>query len=412
MSLRLYWPVVLALLAIFLQPFGRVVELPVLVMALVGLHDVIRNTGSIRMQRSFKILSALFLCFWLPALFSLPDAVHFEKSFATWLGILRFYLAGIFILSRLGTPESIRAIVGGIAFIALFWAVDNIFQAVTGFDFFGRPPVKGRIPGIFGDSPRSGWMLIPIAFVSALYFWQQFRRPLALVFTVVVFIAIILSGDRGAIIAVFWAVSALALFGFILGHRVRLKNLLIGIGVVAVACVSAFQVPQVAERFEKTTAVLEGGGYEAWDKATSRRLTLWSTAVKIVADNPTNGVGVRGFRYAYPDYAPDGDRYVDGGVGAYHAHQIVIELLADTGILGLVGYIIALGIFVWLAREATERKNLLALGYLASVVGVLMPLNSHLSFYSSYWAQACWFLFAATIAAVFYEKRDVERAGV
>lgn len=412
MNLRLYWPVILALLAIFLQPFGRTVELPVLVMALFGLHDVLRNAGSIRSKRSFKALSALFLCFWLPALFSLPDAVNSGKSLTTWLGSLRFYLAGIFILSRLASPESIRALVGGVAFIALFWASDNIFQAVTGFDFFGRPPVKGRIPGIFGDSPRSGWMLIPLVFVAVLYFWQRFKRPLALVLTVIVLLAVVLSGDRGAIIAVFWGLSALALMGLLLGQRLNPKNLLIGIGVVSVTCVCAFQVPQVAERFEKTTSILDGGGYEAWDKATSRRLTLWSTAIEMVADNPINGVGVRGFRYAYPDYAPDGDRYVDGGIGAYHAHQIVIELLADTGIIGLAGYIMALGILIWLIQEAIRRKTYLALGYLASVVGVLMPLNSHLSFYSSYWAQTCWFLFAVTIAAVFYEAQEMKKADI
>lgn len=399
------WPVVLALLTIFLQPFGRTVELPILVMAIVGMFDLVKNTDTLRTKTPFKVFSALFLCIWLPSVISIVDAVNIEKSVSSSLGMLRFYLAGVFVLSRVAKPESIKVLVGGTALIALFWASDNLFQAVSGVDFFGRSPYPGRISGIFGDSPRSGWMLIPLTFVAILYFWRNFHRLVALSCIVVVLMAIVLSGDRGAIVAAFWALIALLITGVLSGLRVNFKELFLGVSIAVAGVFVAFQVPQVSERFEKTASVLEGG-YEVWDKATSYRLTLWKTAIEIVEDNTLNGVGVRGFRYAYPEYAPHGDLYVKGDTGAYHAHQIVIEVLADAGALGFAGYILMLGIFVWLTKEAIRRKAYLALGYLASVVGVLMPINSHLSLYSSYWAQACWFLFAVTVAAVFYENRD------
>lgn len=404
-NLKSYWPVVLALLAILLQPFGRTVELPVLIMAMVGMFDLVKNTDSIRAKIPFKVFSALFLCIWLPSLVSLVGAQNIEKSVSTSLGLLRFYLAGVFILARLAKPEYIKVLIAGTAFVALFWSADNLFQAVVGIDFFGRPPIAGRIPGIFGDAPRSGWMLIPLAFVAALYFWKHVSRPVALLVISVLLMAIVVSGDRGAIVAAVWALAALVVFSILAGKRVTLKVLILGIAGIGLVVLSLSQVPQVVTRYENTVSALDGG-YEAWDVATSRRLTLWSTAVKIVEDNPLNGVGVRGFRYAYPEYAPDGDMFVHGDTGAYHAHHIVIEVLADTGSIGLIGYILMLGIFVWLIREAIRRKAYLALGYLASVVGVLMPINSHLSMYSSYWAQACWFLFAVTVAAVFYENKD------
>ena len=53
-------------------------------------------------------------------------------------------------------------------------------------------------------------------------------------------------------------------------------------------------------------------------------------------------MGVRGFRYAYPNYAPANDHFVVSaeacgvGQGACHAHQLVLEVLTETGVIGLL----------------------------------------------------------------------------
>lgn len=409
---KLRWPLIVVLSAVFLQPFGRLVELPVLIMAIVGLYLLVRRPRSTCSTLSFKVLTAIFVCFWLPAVFSLPDAVNIQKSISSCIGMLRFYFAGIFVINYLSTSENLKLVAVGLASIAVFWASGNMFQAAFGVDFFGRPALSGRIPGIFGDSPRSGWMLMPIAFVTITYFWQRLKKPISIPLISVVMLAIFVSGDRGAIVAMFWALLALGVFALLRGYRPHPKSLVLGGTMVSLLFLAVYQVPQVKGRFHQTVAVFNEGTFDAWDRATSGRLTLWNTAFEVVEDNIVNGVGVRGFRYAYPEYAPDGDRFVLGDTGAYHAHQVVIEVLADTGLLGLLGYVMAIGIFVWLMREALRRKTYLALGYLASVVGVLMPINSHLSMYSSYWAQACWFLFAVAVATVFYETQETEKAEV
>ena len=396
------WALLLVLLAVFLQPFGRTVEIPVLVMSVLGLCDLVKNRNNIRLSVAFKVFSAIYLCIWLPTLISLPDAINIEKSASTSFGMLRFYLSGIFILARIKSQEQIRLLIAGLAFIALFWASDNVFQALYGVDYFGRSALHGRIPGIFGDSPRSGWMLIPLAFVGILYFWDKFRKSVSLAAIATIILAIVISGDRGAMVALVWASVALIACGFYWGYRVSFRTVALGTVSLLVVLLVASQIPQVSQRVANTAVVLEGG-YEAWDKASSRRLTLWSTALGMVEDNYLNGIGVRGFRYAYPEYAPDGDLFVSGDTGAYHAHQIVVEVLADTGVVGLIGYIATLVIFVWLMRESIKRKTYISFGFSASVVGVLMPINTHLSLYSSYWAQACWLLFALTVLTVFYE---------
>lgn len=402
-----HWPLLLALSAIFLQPFGRSVELAVLVMMVIGGVDLIKNRNNIWKKSSFLIFGVLFLCFWIPSLVSLIDAVNISKSSVTTFGMLRFYLAGVFVISRLSSPQTIRLLVLGISVIATLWSLDNLLQAITGFDIFGRPPIAGRIPGIFGDSPRSGWMLIPLISVAVLYIATLGRLWLSATLAFLMAGAIFISGDRGAWVALFWIFLSLCCFLFISGKGFK-KRVVVSLAVVAfLISAGVSQVPEVQSRMVLTYSAM-GGGFEAWDAATSKRLTIWVTAFEVIKDNPVNGIGVRGFRYAYPDYAPEDDFFVKDGVGPHHSHQIVVEMLSDAGVIGLVGYILSLICCVWLVREAIRRKTYLALGFLASVIGVLMPINSHLSFYSSYWAQACWLLFAFAVVAVFHERADKE----
>ncbi|MEH6578314.1 MAG: O-antigen ligase family protein [Amphritea sp.] len=165
-------------------------------------------------------------------------------------------------------------------------------------------------------------------------------------------------------------------------------------------------------RISQTTIALKGD-YASLDRATSGRMTLWFTALPLIEDNWINGVGARGFRYAYPKYAPTNDRFLRGEgdekTGAYHAHQIVLEVLAETGVIGLVDYLLALVILGALVKRPCLRKNYLGMAFVASSLAVLFPLNSHLSLYASAWAQAIWILFAITVASVFSEAETFDR---
>lgn len=410
-GLKAHWPLWLALLAVMLQPFGRSVELVVLAMSVVGLYDILKNRDGLRQTPAFKVFTLIFCCFWIPTLFSLPDAVNLSKSVVSTTGMLRFYFAGLFVLSRLNNPQYIRWFAAGVAFTVLFWGGDGLLQALTGQDLFGREMIGSRVTGIFGDKLRTGWMLVPLAFCAILYFVSVKKYWLVGLCVIVALGTIITSGDRGAWVGAFWATILLVLMVFQSESRPSKKVSILIVAILAISVTAAIQDPQVKSRIDYTKGALHGD-YAAWDKATSYRLTLWQTAIDMIGDNWLNGVGVRGFRYAYPSYAPKDDKFLHGEgegdqLGAFHAHQIILEVLAEAGLLGLLGYLIAVAIFVWLMRETIRRKGFLALGYLASVAGVLMPLNSHLSFYSSYWAQACWILFAITVATVFYEREEV-----
>jgi O-antigen ligase len=124
------------------------------------------------------------------------------------------------------------------------------------------------------------------------------------------------------------------------------------------------------------------------------------------AAHPLTGVGARGFRYAYPDYARADDRFVDraSDTGASHAHQIVLEVLSETGMLGLLCWIAGtwFALRAWWRADAVARAR--AFAPALALVAMCFPLNTHLAFYSAWWGLLFWWLLALYCAALAVRK--------
>jgi O-antigen ligase len=166
------------------------------------------------------------------------------------------------------------------------------------------------------------------------------------------------------------------------------------------------------DRMQRTLLALNGTD-QSVDTALSGRLDIWHASVRMIAAHPVNGVGVRGFRYAYPQYAPANDPFVvtggeacGVGEGACHAHQLVLEVLTETGTIGLLLWLaaVALAWRAWRRVGAAARTRAfpatLALGVM------LFPLNTHLAFYSAWWGLLFAWSLGLWCAALYVEGDD------
>ena len=102
------------------------------------------------------------------------------------------------------------------------------------------------------------------------------------------------------------------------------------------------------------------------------------------------------------DYAEPGDEFVDPAatMGAIHAHQIVLEVLSETGVVGLLLWIIgaAVAIRAWRRADRAARERAFAPALALAVM--CFPLNTHLAFYSAWWGLLFWWLLALFAAAI------------
>jgi O-antigen ligase len=155
------------------------------------------------------------------------------------------------------------------------------------------------------------------------------------------------------------------------------------------------------------------GNLDSFDVATSGRVPIWNTAARMFVDNPVSGVGVRGFRYAYRTYADqEKDPYISNpeDLGAYHPHLFVLEIGAETGIIGLIGFILALGllIHIWYRAGPAGRSSMLP--YALALLAAFFPFNSHYALYSSDLSAAYFWLVALFCAAAGWRESTGRRA--
>lgn len=397
---KAYAATVLVFLALLTLPIGRVAEVPTLLMAIGGIWLLSSWRGNLFDDPAQRLYASLFLAIWLPALLSLIDAIHLPRSLNDALAFIRLYLAGVFVIAFLAEPHRQALLIRLAALMLGFWLLDALIQAIRGVDLFGYAYVPGRLNAVYGERHLDFGVALPT--LAPLLLYPLRNRPAWLIAALVITgVVVFLAGSRGG-----W-VSYAVVCGGLLVHLVRHGYLTKQRALVTVALLAlvvsavAWQHPQARARMETTLGLFSGEG-EVIDAATSYRLTLWQVAQRMIAAHPINGVGIGGFRHAYPGFSDPDDLFVDkqSGVGAFYAHQLLIQVVSETGIIGLVGLFVFFWLWwrSWRQADVAAQKRILPFGL--AVLAWVFPFNTHASFYGAQWSQLIWLLLALYCAGL------------
>jgi len=353
-------------------------------------------------RQSWALTTVLFASYWLPELLSSPDAINGGRALRESLLDLRYlpflWLVAIAVANERGR----RLTFGGIAAIVVLWVVDGIVQALTGWSLGGFASAD-RLSGVFGaDNLKLGLVLASLAPFPLIAAAKRFGAMGWLLLAAALGVVVLLAGARAAwlTLALVLAISAWQLFG------AKRAIALMGAGGMVVFALSMAFSEKFQDRVERTGAALDGGS-DGLNFALSGRLSIWATAIDMSLAHPINGVGVRGFRDAYPTYAAKDDPWlVDPEHHAgFHAHQIVLEVLSETGFVGLMlwlgGAALAWRAWRFATPAARDRARAPALALLATV----FPLNTHLAFYSTFWGGLTLLLAALFAGSLLSDRR-------
>ena len=364
------------------------------------LLDRFRGGTRLLSGAAWALTSALFAAYWLPELVSAVDAVDAPRALREAAVDLRYLPFLWLVAAAVANRDARRTTFNGLAIIVAIWTLDALAQVVFGTSplFWGLDQLKQLISGrpmctveqIAGIDRLSGFLgpcnrklgVVMASLSPFLLFAAAARLRVAgwLLASAAIGVVVLLAGARAA-----WITYALVLVfsGWKLLGWKRLLGVfgfgLVVLGVLAVAST------QVRERILLTTHVLTADEAGV-DTALSGRAQIWSAAGCMIAEHPVNGVGARGFRQAYPDCdASPGSRPAWGQGPALHAHQLVLEVLSETGIIGLLlwlaGAALAWRAWRYAAPQAKERARPAMLALAVTV----FPLNTHLAFYSTFW---------------------------
>lgn len=394
---------------ILLLPFGRLSELGVLLC-------LISSAAYLLSRRAYQVpkkpaLRAALTCWaaiFAAALISCVDSTEIKSSLTATIGAIRF-AALIIAAAQLNAAQ--RIFLGKLVAIILgIWCFDALLQALSGFSLGGRS-YGDRISGIFGDENLKLGLILATLVPIALFVAQQFKAAWLhpeLKFSVLIAVwlvfatVILLAGARAG-----WVMFALVslLWGLRLSHY-QWRKALLGLAIALTAAISLAALlnatnSRFAQRVNRTMAIFD---VQTADFALAGRVPIWHTALRMVAAHPINGVGVRAFRYAYPEFAQPGDPWVHTiatgnaaevrAIGASHPHQIFLEILTETGLIGLTLWVIATSVLILAWRDASPEQRGHAWPYGCALLVLVFPINTHTALYSSFWASIVWWLVA------------------
>jgi len=399
-------------LVVALLPVGRSSELGT-VLCLLGVAMLFaRHPHALRENAGARLLLWLLAAYIGAALISAFGSVVPGKSWGTVAAILRYVPLGLYACFAIRRTEKLQMLFDGVALVVVFWAADAWVQAFTGWSLGGHAEAE-RISGIFG---AANLKLGPtLAVLSPFVIWAASRRwglPGLLLSFSFLLGPVLLAGSRAA-----WICYALVAIAFV-WREARTPARFIGFGaIVAIALALAGGIAwKTSERFhsrmERTLIALRGND-KSIDTALSGRLDIWHASAEMIAAHPISGVGVRGFRYAYPHFAPASDHFMvaescGDGEGACHPHQLVLEILCETGAVGLLLWLSGACVAFRAWRNVGPAARALAFPATVAIGVMLFPVNTHLAFYSAWWGLLFGWLLGLWCASMFVETADEE----
>jgi O-antigen ligase len=383
--LQVDWASWLAVAFIALLPFGRLSEIPLSVFAvsLAFLARSAENRALIRSASTFVL--PLFLCYWIPVFMSSFDSMDLSKSWIHSLASLRFLAAALAMSLLLSAPSARERVLRWTAYLLLFWAADAFIQLFIGHDLFGIAMHPDRLNALFIKKYQffgpTLAMLSPLVLEHARREWRPWAWAVSFA---LILGAVMIAGMRAG-----WLTMALVLATYMaLMLKRENRELRRTIFTIPVLAMIVLAISYFASPF--TT-----GSEISIDASSMERVPIFTTALKMYREHPVNGVGVRAFPKAYMVYAEPDDIHIrkSGGVsGATHAHNVILEVMADTGTIGIFGLLAAVVFLFFHHRRTTPVERQDAFPFALAILLILFPLNSHFAIYGTYTSSLIWFL--------------------
>jgi putative inorganic carbon (HCO3(-)) transporter len=371
-----------------------------LAQGLAGREIRIPNPLSRHREHRGSPLQLALVAFLGAALLSLWDAVGSERvgspllvygvpELIKWVQILLLFL---FVSQHL-TPQRLPWLLGALLLTGLFQASVGVWQFVLrgeGPEHFAI--VADRFYRAYGTfeqpNPYAGYIGMTLALVVGAL-WGiltdkgtrgkrgllVFLSPCLLV-ALAMLAALGMSWSRGAWLGFGATVLAMAIA---LPRKAHWGLLLVAVLLVAVlGLYTTGLLPASVEarligfadyvRFED----VRGVGINDANYAVIERLAHWQAALAMFRHNLWTGVGLGCYEPAYRDFA-----LINWPIALGHAHNYYLNVAAETGLIGLVAYLLLWAAVFWQTWRATRRAQGFLRGLAIGLLGAWTHLSVH-----------------------------------
>jgi O-antigen ligase len=294
-------------------------------------------------RRLLSIVALLILWLTLSVLWSHDTGAATAELVAWYINAV----ALVVLLTSVRTPRGVRLVIVGVV-LAVTAAV---VLALAGVDLSTHSAAdvgarsEGRLQGVIGDPNFMAAFIVPaLALCAALRsIVSPPARAILVLAAVVLVVGLVATVSRGGMLAALVAfITAVVLM------RGRRPTVL-GVGAVALAIAALW--------FSSNPAAIERYRSAEEDRGSGRE-DIWLVAGRVAANNPVTGVGLANFTVRSREYVrrPGTLEYVELIVDRPHVvHNTYLQMLAETGAVGLALFLTIAGMAVAAAIRAARR---------------------------------------------------------
>lgn len=373
-------------------------------LAILGLVMLVRRRGRIWAASPVRISVVLFACLWLPIALSAVDANDWQRAANASALYIRFALMAVFICVALDETAKVVQVRTVVALVCGLYVADAGWQSLTGTNLIGNPSVGPQLTGMFYPKLQLGVVLAALTPVVLAELDERAKHHAGWWLALLPLTAVVaLTLHRNS-----WVVFVLAVASFVTLRLVERQWRLRGRVLACIAGVALVGGMAAVQHLHFKTRLFDTAGaalvqHEQLEIQLGQRPDIWRTALNMYQSHWLNGVGVRGFRGAYATYAGPDDYWRGQAepVSPAHPHQLVLEIAAETGSTGLIGYLLVLTIAIGAYLRAPAASRYHAGPWLLATLLLLWPLNINKAFYGFFIATFFWWVLSVYVATLF-----------
>lgn len=287
-----------------------------------------------------------------------------------WRALQPWFTAAVVVVlvaTTIGSPSQLRLVLAAFVVGALLSSVVGLMGAgpqVPAAVGFPAPP-SNRFTGAEGNPNDFASQLLPVIVLAAGLAADRVPRrlrPVLVVAAVGVTISFAATQSRGGLVA-----AAIVLLAAAVIYRRRRREVAVAVAlVVAVAGLTVAVYPSALSRVSR------------FDDGGAGRSTLWLVAWRIGRDLAPEGAGLNNFRVLAPNYVrqPGSLRYISQIDYPHTVHNTYLQLLAETGVIGLCLFAAGAGACLSAAGRAVKvfervgRADLAGLSRVVLLAGI------------------------------------------
>jgi len=224
-------------------------------------------------------------------------------------------------------------------------------------------PFSGQLIG-GGDRSRMASFLsnanLLAGYLSVPFFfsWVQYRKSLGrrrhiyLAIFVALLVSLIFTFSRSGYLGIIAGAIVLYIVRSRENQRKRFIKCIV-IAFTAIFLLALFIIVK-SPMLQSTSNILSAmvaGDTQELDSSNQNRLMVWNMAIKMYKSSPLIGVGAGQFQVLFENYIPLKYSFLD----AFNAHNTYLQILAETGILGLTSFFALFGYIVLMVLKASKK---------------------------------------------------------